>query len=201
MNNIINFKGVKEGLVLKINPDSSFEEIIDTLVLKSKNKNSLLENSNLVGISGKVLSYENKAELEKLLINLFKINVLSLEKFSYNSEIKTKCKNDTIFVENTLRSGMEIESEGNIVVLGDVNPGAVLKAKGNIIVLGKLRGIAHAGIDGDNGAFISANILLPNQIRISNTISRSPDNNSILNEEYLPEKAYLSENRIVIEKI
>ncbi|MEA1974288.1 MAG: septum site-determining protein MinC, partial [Bacillota bacterium] len=115
-------------------------------------------------------------------------------------DIKKECSDDTVFIEHTLRSGNEVISDGNIVVLGDVNPGAVLKAKGNIIVIGKLRGIAHAGIEGDNNAFISANLLLPSQIRISNVISRSSDNDGLFGD-INPEKAYINNDRIEIVKI
>jgi septum site-determining protein MinC len=205
----VNFKGVNDGLILQINENSNFELITNELQEKAKMHSSLIKNANLLGIIGKKLTYSEKAVLENILKEIFKINVLSLEIFSYNDNIVTnenknksenKSKSDTIFIQHTLRSGNEIISEGNIVVLGDVNPGAILKAKGNIIVMGKLRGIAHAGIKGDNNAFILANLLVPTQIRISNIISRSPDNNNFFGE-LVPEKAYINNDRIEIVKI
>jgi septum site-determining protein MinC len=203
----VNFKGVNDGLILQIDENSNFKLITNELKEKSKMHSSLIKNANLLGIVGKKLTYSEKAVLENILTEIFKINVLSLEIFSYNdniveneSENKNENENDTIFIQHTLRSGNEIISEGNIVVLGDVNPGAILKAKGNIIVIGKLRGIAHAGIEGDNNAFILANLLAPTQIRISDIISRSPDNNDVFGE-LVPEKAYINNDRIEIVKI
>jgi septum site-determining protein MinC len=173
-------------------------------------------NSDLIGIIGAKLSYKEKAILEELLSKLLKINVLSLEIFSYNDNknnieniIEKKIENSSNdysktnnieFIETTLRSGNEVESDGHIVVLGDVNPGAILKAKGNIIVMGKLRGIAHAGIGGNNDAFIAANSLMPNQIRISDIISRAPDNADTV-DRITPEKALISDGRIIIERL
>ncbi len=205
MKSIINFKGVSGGLILQINENSSFESIKNELMEKTKMHSSLVENANLIGVIGKEMSYSEKAVLEDILTEIFKINVLSLEIYSYSDiisekDIKKECLNDTVFIEHTLRSGNEVTSEGNIVVLGDVNPGAVLKARGNIIVIGKLRGIAHAGIDGNNNAFISANLLLPSQIRISNVISRSSDNDGLFGD-INPEKAYINNDRIEIVKI
>ena len=52
----------------------------------------------------------------------------------------------TKFVYSTIRSGMKIQYNGNLVIIGDVNPGAEVIATGNIIVMGALRGIAHGGI-------------------------------------------------------
>lgn len=211
MNNIINFKGVKDGIILQISEKVDFEAVKDAIHLKSQGKTTLLKNSNLVGIVGMSLSYKEKAILEELLSKLLEINVLSLEEFSYNNNISdspedevsdiTDCSDnmDTVFIENTLRSGKEINSEGHIIVLGDVNPGAILKAKGNIVVLGKLRGIAHAGIDGNDDAFISANKLIPNQLRISDIISRAPDHEDNI-DNMVPEKASINNGRIVIER-
>jgi len=204
LKNIINFKGVSEGLILQIKETADFDSILKSLEEKSKQHSSLIENANLVGIIGKKLNYSEKASLEKILIEIFKINVLTLENFSYNRVVDSNkiesIKNDTTFVEHTLRSGNEINSNGDIIVLGDVNPGAVLKAKGNIIVFGKLRGVAYAGINGDEKAFIAANLLAPSQIRIGNLISRAPDNDGI-SRELSPEKAYVNDNRIEIKKI
>jgi len=209
LKNIINFKGVKEGLVLQIDENIDFDSILKNLDGKSKKPSTLIENAHLIGIIGKKLSYSEKAIMEDILIKKFKINVLTLENFSYNKVVDDKNsesnkikapENDTIFIENTLRSGNEVNSDGNIVVIGDVNPGAVLKAKGNIIVVGKLRGVAQAGIDGDNSAFIVANLLAPSQIRIGNVISRAPDNDGAFGE-LLPEKAYVNDDRIEIKKI
>ncbi|MDX1920401.1 MAG: septum site-determining protein MinC [Candidatus Caenarcaniphilales bacterium] len=55
----------------------------------------------------------------------------------------------TVFVglnENVaLRSGHLISYDGNIVVIGDVNPGCQIRSTGSIIVYGKLCGSVHAG--------------------------------------------------------
>lgn len=216
MNNILNFKGVKDGLILQINEKASFEDIKKAIKEKAENGSGLIKNSDVIGIIGQKLSYKEKAILEELLSKLLKINVLSLEIFSYNdnksnieNEIEKAIENNSTdyskennieFIETTLRSGNEVKSNGHIVVLGDVNPGAILKAKGNIIVMGKLRGIAHAGIDGNNNAFIAANSLMPNQIRISDIISRAPDNADTV-DRITPEKALISNGRIIIERL
>lgn len=215
LNNILNFKGVKDGLILQINERASFEDIKKAIKDKAENGSGLIKNSDIIGIIGPKLSYKEKAILEELLSKLLKINVLSLEIFSYNDNKNNKdneiekvienssnnsSENNIEIIETTLRSGNEVKSNGHIVVLGDVNPGAILKAKGNIIVMGKLRGIAHAGIDGNNNAFIAANSLMPNQIRISDIISRAPDNADTV-DHITPEKALISDGRIIIERL
>jgi septum site-determining protein MinC len=74
-----------------------------------------------------------------------------------------------------LRSGQRIYAEDNLVVFGDVNPGAELIAGGNIVVMGVLRGVAHAGVPDNSMAIITALSLRPTQLRIGHFISRSPE--------------------------
>ena len=61
-----------------------------------------------------------------------------------------------LLVKSTCRSGEIIEHDGDVVVLGDVNPGAEVLAAGDIVVVGCLRGYAHAGSNGYTEATIVA---------------------------------------------
>ncbi len=72
-----------------------------------------------------------------------------------------------VFVHKTLRSGMKIENQGNIIVLGDVNPGAEIVAGGNVIIWGRMKGTAQAGINGNGEAVICALEMTPMSLRIA----------------------------------
>jgi septum site-determining protein MinC len=106
---------------------------------------------------------------------------------------------DTKIVRQTLRSGMGVQYDGNIVVIGDVNPGAELSAGGHVIVMGKLRGMVHAGKFGNRDAYVIASKLLPTQIRISNVIARAPEGENI--DELRPEIAHLKSGKMSIEEL
>ncbi len=90
-----------------------------------------------------------------------------------------------------------MEYSGNIVIIGDVNPGALIQANGNIVVLGTLRGVAHAGMDGNLDAVVAAYNLQPNQLRIGNLIARPPD--SVESQYKLPEVAKVRDGEVVID--
>ena len=111
----------------------------------------------------------------------------------------------TLYIRRTLRSGQSISSDGNIIVIGDVNPGAEIIAKGDVTVWGVLSGIAHAGSDGNNYARIRALKLNPVQIRIGEIFARRPDTVNIpyiqKTSEFTPEEAYTSNGNIIIKKI
>lgn len=57
-------------------------------------------------------------------------------------------------VREPVRGGQQITTDGDLVVLAAVSPGAELAAVGHIHVYGTLRGRAFAGIEGDEQALI-----------------------------------------------
>lgn len=103
----------------------------------------------------------------------------------------------TMLVKRTLRSGQKVRYNGNVVVLGDVNPGAEVIASGDIVVVGALRGVAHAGATGNQDAIVAAFRLAPTQLRIAQHISRPPDGEAI--EADMPEVARVRNGKIMID--
>jgi septum site-determining protein MinC len=101
----------------------------------------------------------------------------------------------TMAVHRTLRSGTSVRFDGDVVLYGDVNPGAHLVATGNIVVLGALKGMAHAGAGGDEDAFIMALQMRPTQLRIGRKIAVPPQRETGL----VPERARVDDGQIVIE--
>ncbi len=101
-----------------------------------------------------------------------------------------------LFLRKTLRSGQQINFNGDLTILGDVNPGAEVAAAGNIAVFGALRGIAHAGTNGNQSAVVTALELKPTQLRIAGCMARSSGD---WNGEQIPEVARIENDSIVIE--
>ncbi|MBO8137261.1 MAG: septum site-determining protein MinC [Desulfotomaculum sp.] len=112
-------------------------------------------------------------------------------------ELDTLFDENTILVQRTLRSGQSITYDGNIVVLGDVNPGAEIIATGDVIVMGSLRGVVHAGAAGNVRSVVVAFKLLPTQLRIANHITRAPDGEAA--DSDVPEIARIKNGVVTIE--
>ena len=159
-------------------------------------------------------------QLSKLKNHFDKINISSLCIYSNNrdtvisgkslkidstfyreQEIKNKLllfksKNkDDILYEGTVRSGDRISSNGNLCIIGDVNPGAIVSAKKNIYVWGKLLGIAFAGKNGNKNASIASLYLNPLQLRIADVVAIGPEDKP---KNYYPEIAVIDKQTIVI---
>ena len=98
--------------------------------------------------------------------------------------------------QGTLRSGDHLQVEGSVLLLGDVNPGARISAAGDVRVWGRLRGVAHAGCQGNHQARIVAMQLRPLQLRIAEAVARGPED---LPPRGYAEQALLVDGAIAIE--
>ncbi|MCH2557223.1 MAG: septum site-determining protein MinC [Alcanivorax sp.] len=70
------------------------------------------------------------------------------------SEAAPAAAAETLLVEQPVRSGQQIYSRGDLIVLAPVSTGAELLAEGHIHVYNTLRGRALAGVRGDTSARI-----------------------------------------------
>ncbi|KGG01814.1 MULTISPECIES: septum site-determining protein MinC [Prochlorococcus] len=121
--------------------------------------------------------------------------------FNKEQEIKNKLilhnpkKKDDFLHKGTIRSGERISSNGNLFIIGDVNPGAIVSAKENIYVWGKLLGIAFAGKSGNKNSSIASLYLKPLQLRIADVIAIGPNEKP---KNYYPEIALIEKQTIII---
>ena len=121
--------------------------------------------------------------------------------FVNEQEIKNKLllsnskKREDVLHEGTVRSGDRLSSNGNLCIIGDVNPGAIVSAKKNIYVWGKLLGIAFAGRGGNNNSSIASLYLNPLQLRIADIVAIGPKDKP---KNYYPEVAVIDNQTIII---
>ncbi len=119
------------------------------------------------------MSFER--ELKKLLgeeVSLEKKRHLSKAQIEYSLNLGEKL---SLVVNKSLRSGEVAESRGDLLIYGDVNPGALVKAQGNITVIGALRGVAH--ITGSGKVY--ATYMQPSQIKIGKVCSYNKNTENV----------------------
>lgn len=100
-----------------------------------------------------------------------------------------------MLVRRTLRSGFSLTYPGHITLIGDVNAGAEIIAGGSVVVWGRLRGVVHAGAEGDEAAVVCALVFTPTQLRIAGAIAIPPTQGN----QPQPEIAYLRKGQVVAE--
>ena len=201
--NCISINLRKDEIIIKIAEDAEQREIIYDLRKKlSELKKLYKDEKTPIKVTGKVMKNKEIDEIQNLIKGQIDVEIdfdmpktlgLSGIKKAFDREIATS---ETKFHRGSLRSGQRLETEGSIVVIGDVNSGAEVVASDNIIVLGNLRGLAHAGAKGNKKAIIAAGLLDTVQIRISNIVKEiDRDEEPLHKQAYV----YVHEDKIVIE--
>lgn len=194
-------KGNKEGLqvIVDMNKFRDFDDMFEELISKLSRGKRFYEGSTLTLVTE--LKYFSERELRKLKDILFEEFLIKDCVFKDKEESTVKVfsgiyEGRTKFLKNTVRSGQVVRYQGNLVIIGDVNPGAEVYAAGNIIVLGSLKGNAHAGNNGNSKAIIAAFQLQPKLLQIANIVTRAPEDD--IKPQY-PEVARIRESCIIVE--
>lgn len=219
---IVELKGFRDGLHLFVDPEANIEEIIPRIEKRmEKLGDSLAGTGVTINLGGGSMGAQELSRLEQLLQHTYGLEIKqpigksdgtpwarenspiagapALHKATPQSGeyISPAEEEKTLLIRQTLRSGqVERFLEGNVVILGDVNPGAEVIAARDIVVLGTLRGIAHAGALGNISSVIIALSLVPTQLRITRFISRPPSSQRTEGDKV--EFARLRDNRAVV---
>lgn len=195
------FKGNKEGLnvVINLNKFKNTEEMINALVKKLSYTRRFYKGAILkITMDIKQVDDRDLRKIREILFDEFMIRdcIYQDSEERANKLFTGVNEGRTKFLRKTIRSGQRFEYSGNLVIIGDINPGAEVYAAGNIIVLGSLKGSVHAGSNGNEKAVIAAFSLQPQIVEIAGVITRSPEDN--MKPKY-PELARIKNGKIIVE--
>lgn len=221
---MVAIKGVKDGLLIALDEHEEWQVVLTELTTRIDQQSTFFAGAKISVDLGQrpVPKYalgSLKAALERRGLNLAVIisesattldaaSALDLRTTNTSTQ-HTRPKTETtainpaeegmpgVLIRRTLRSGRIIRSNGHVVVMGDVNPGAEIVAGGDIIIWGVLRGNAHAGAHGDEEAVVCALDLIPTQLRIAGYVSPSLNNDK--RHKARPETALIRDKQIVVE--
>ena len=177
MNNIKIIQRSDE-IVLNVNIIAEIQEITEELEYKLPKLKEFYKTCDLpIRVTGKLFTDSEIESLTKLIQDSIDIQVkfdnvsdlLGLHAIKKTFQTNTEIS-ETKYIQNSIRSGQKEEYPGSLVICGDVNAGGEVIAGGNVTITGSLRGVAHAGANGNMLAIISANSIDVTQIRIGNLV-------------------------------
>lgn len=217
--NNITFKATVNGLILIMKEEDDFSTVIEQVESKLATAGKFFKGASIsVKYRGRKLIKEEEDQISRLMaektgaeIRTFEedteepVSAQIMEQASPSEKFNIKKfhftgihEGTTKFYRGTVRSGQLVSFDGNLVVIGDVNPGGEVEATGNVMVMGSLRGTVHAGADGNKEAVVVALNLQPTQLRIADVITRSPDEKA--RSTYIPELAFIKDEMVYIER-
>ena len=199
----VTIKGTKDGIVLHLDDSCSYQELKRELDEKLSINQRTQAEKNLIpvkmDIGNRYITEEQREEIKELIRQKKNLVVDGIESNVVTREEaeRVRAENEVVTIARIIRSGQVLKVQGDLLLIGDVNPGGTVMAGGNIYIMGALKGIAHAGVSGNEQAVIAASSMQASQLRISDYINHAPDHIEA-NEKREMECAYVDENQQII---
>lgn len=217
MKNSVIIKSFPNGIVLHLDPQLPFEELLDNIAVKFKESSSFFKDAKMaLSLKGRKLTETE----EKLILDTISQNsslsivclvgedeetdrefVKAISQTDFSGEGSSH--NEGQFYKGTLKNGQILETESSIVILGDVYPGSSVISARDIIVLGGLYGEAYAGGNGDCSHYVAALEMSPEKLKIGDFKyhSKEKSNKWSIKPKVQPKIAYVKNNKIVMDSL
>ncbi|WP_019413868.1 septum site-determining protein MinC [Paenisporosarcina sp. TG20] len=196
---LVYIKGTKDGLVLQLDDQCAYAELVEELKRKVSEEGIDGQAEVVLQLGNRYCTEEQVKELiasvhttPHLRVSRVQSDVISVEE----SNLRVLERQSETFI-GIVRSGQVVRAQGDLVVVGDVNPNGKIIAGGSIFVLGRLKGIAHAGANGNKEAVIGASWLEATHLMINETLEIMTDELTVLSEQPEMECAYLHTNGFI----
>lgn len=200
MKNLVTIKGKNKGLVLYLDDQCAYTDLLVEVAAKVSDPALDSDTEVTVHLNKRYCTDSQIQELSKVVSTNPHLKVVAT-----TSDILTVQESEQKILESQsetyvgiVRSGQVIKAEGDLVVIGDVNPNGRVEAGGSVYVLGRLKGAAHAGTKGNRDAVIAASWLEATQLKIHDELETMTDELSSLSEQPEMECAYLHTNGTII---
>lgn len=213
MKDNIVIKKFPNGITLHLNPEISFDELLEEIAHKFTNSRQFFRDAKMaLSLEGRAFSEEE----ERKIITTIQMNsdieilcivgkneiteknfVKAIQKVGYQ-----RPKNYGHFYRGTLKNNQKMEIDSSIVILGDVYPGSCVVAAKDIVILGALLGEAHAGAGSEESHFIVALEMSPEKLKIGDFRYKTNEKSRWgMKPKVQPKIAYVKDKHIVTEPI
>jgi septum site-determining protein MinC len=197
---LVTIKGTKDGLVFHLHDECNFEALLRELKRTLEETHQQFLTGPIVHVYVKLGARSvNEAQKERIRDILRHKGNLLIQSIESDAQEEAEAIQRLQPVKGIVRSGQTLLHGGDLLFLGDVNPGGTIVCTGSIYILGALRGIAHAGSEGDESAVIAASLMKPMQLRIAGVVSRPPDE-WVTGDGYM-EFAYIKDGVMELDKM
>lgn len=166
--NVVLFRGIEDGVLILLDTDfKDYEKVVKKAIQKLRSNRKFFTSANIF-IDGmkRVLDNDEIGMARKLIYDKLKLKVNPYRQVETKGEKKEP--EFPLIVEKTLRAGQSVQNNADVIIFGDVNPGAKIISAGSIYVYGKLRGEAYAGQPENVDSIITANGFSPLALSVGN---------------------------------
>jgi len=181
---VVVIKSYQGGISLHINDTEPFEEILMEVAAKFEESRKFFRNASVaLSVEGRFLELEEEKQLIQTIEMHSDLQIICLVGKNEDTNRKfikalkrvelQREENNGRFYRGNVLSGQTVESEGNLVIMGNVMPGGIAAATKDIIVLGELDGEAYAGLNNEDGHFVLALRMNPSSCKIGSDVYKA----------------------------
>lgn len=215
MKDAVVIKSYPNGINLMLNSESTVDAIVAELAQKFTDSRSFFGKAKTaVSMEGKKLTDAEQLRIVDTIRKYSDLQVICLvgkDDSTGQSFVKALERMDRHFppehsagrfYKGSLTDKQMLESEENIVILGDVNPGCTVISSQNIVVLGGLYGEAYAGLNGEGSYYIAALEMAPEKLKIGD-FKYIPAQKAKwgIKPKVHPQVAYVKKDKVVLESL
>lgn len=217
MKNSVIIKSFQSGIVLHLDPDIPFSDLIIDVEDKFRESSSFFKDAKMaLSIKGRSLTQQEEKQILDAVAANSDLRIICLvgeDEATNQSFVRALQQTDFSsgqgagsegqFYRGTLKNGQILETESSIVILGDVYPGSAIISARDIIVLGGLYGEAYAGGNGNRAHYVAALEMSPERLKIGDFKYRSKEKISkwSIRPKVQPKIAYVKDEKVIIDSL
>ena len=215
MKNLIVMKSFQNGISIHMDEQADFSEILQEIAEKFQNARAFFKDIKVaLSLEGRNLSTEEEKAVIQAINDNSDVQIICLigkNEESGKGIIKALKRVETEkevyngrFHRGSLVTGQAFETEGMVVIIGNVENGAWVVASKDIIVIGGLFGEAYAGASGTDPHFVAALKFEPQKCKIGDVKYSAGKEKSGLftnKNKFVPQIAYVKNNEIQVDSI
>lgn len=224
MKNPVIIKSYQSGLTIWLDNELDFTVLADQVAAKFQENAKFFGNMKVaISFEGRLLSGEEENQLVDIITKNSDLHIVcvvgkddkkdklfqeTMAAFEKHFPKAADTHNEGQFYRGSLTGGQILETDGNVVILGNVEAGCCVISTKNIIVLGKLSGSAYAGGAEGTDSYIAALEMSPQKLKIGDFKYKNKDKDKDKGRwpfkdhtKVQPQIAYVEEEHIVLEPI
>ena len=215
MNDLIVIKSFQNGISIHMDAEADFSEILSETADKFQNARAFFKDVKVaLSLEGRMLSSEEEKAMIETITDNSDVQIICLigkNEESNKGIIKVLKRVETEkeeyngrFHRGSLLAGQTLETEGSVVIIGNVEKDAAVVASKDIVIIGGLFGEAYAGAAGDDSHFVAALKFDPQKCKIGDVCYGGAKEKSGLfanKNKYVPQMAFVKNNEIQVENI
>lgn len=215
MKNLIVMKSFHNGISIYMDAEAVFEDILKETADKFQNARGFFKDIKVaLSLEGRELSSEEEKAMIETITDNSDVQIICLVSKNEESNkgiIKALKRVETEkeeyngrFHRGSLHAGQTLQTEGSVVVIGNVEKDAKIVATKDIVIIGSLLGEAYAGAGGDDSHFVIALKFEPQKCKIGDVYYNAVKEKAGLfanKNKFVPQIAFVKNNEIQVENI